>query len=164
MGQKGKFLSQRAGYANLWTDLWYTYRNYHSIYFQNFIVREIILFLMTVGLTTTNLFLTSTKKTSNLVDRAVCLGANIYLAKFKTDFNSVFWGKEFVRHLRGIFLTKLHVVKLYNHIIISGGGYKWKRKRTKSRRLFKAEERICLIYSSVLLLEDCNINNYELNI
>lgn len=164
MGQKGKFLSQRAGYSNLWVDLWYTYRSYHSIYFQNFIIRELILFLMTVGLTTTNLFLTPTRKTSNLVNSARCLGANSYLAKFKTDFNSFFWGKEFVRHLRGIFLTKLHVVKLFNHIIISGSGYKWKKKRIKLRRLYMAEQRICLFYSSVLLLEDYNINDYDLNI
>lgn len=163
MGQKGKFLSQRAGYANLWTDLWYSYRNYHSVYFQNFLIRETIAFLMTVGLTTTNLFLSPSKKLTNLINTQ-CLGANAYLAKFKTDFNSYYWGKEFVRHLRGIFLTKLRVVKLFNHIIINGAGYKWKKKKTKSRRLYKAEERICLFYSSVLLLEDFNIDNYEFDL
>lgn len=163
MGQKGKFLSQRAGYANLWTDLWYSYRNYHSVYFQNFLIREIILFLMTVGLTTTNLFLSPTKRISSLINTE-CLGSHTYLAKFKTDFNSYYWGKEFVRHLRGIFLTKLRIVKFFNHIIINSAGYKWKKKKTKSWRLYKAEERLCLFYSSVLLLEDCNVDDYELNI
>lgn len=163
MGQKGKFLSQRAGYTNLWSDIWYTYRNYHSIYFQNFLVREILLYLMTVGLTTTSLILSYHKKKSNLIYTSF-LGANNYLNKFKTDFNSTFWGKEFVRHLRGIFLTKLHVIKLHTHIIISGAGYRWKKKRTKSKRLFKAEQRVCLFYSSVLLLENYNINDYELDL
>lgn len=161
MGQKGKFLSQRAGYTNLWNDMWYSYRSYHSIYFQNFIVREILLYLMTVGLTTTSLVLSPNKKISNLIHMSF-LGANFYLNKIKTDFNSTFWGKEFIRHLRGIFLTKLHVVKLHTHIIISCAGYRWRKKRTKARRLFKAEQRICLFYSSVLLIENYNINNYEL--
>ena len=163
MGQKGKFLSQRAGYANLWNDLWYTYRNYHSVYFQNFLVREIVLFLMTVGLTTTNLYLTYTKKTTNLISTSF-LGKSFYLMKLKTDFNSSYWGKEFVRYLRGIFLTKLHVIKLFNYIIISGAGYRWRRKKMRGKRLFKAEQRICLFYSSALLLENYDINNYEYNI
>jgi|JFJP01.1.fsa_nt_gi hypothetical protein len=163
MGQKGKFLSQRAGYTNLWNDIWYTYRGYHSIYFQNFLVREILMYLMTVGLTTTSLILSPQKKISNLIHMSF-LGASMYYYKFKTDFNSTFWGKEFIRHLRGIFLTKLHVVKLSTHIIISGAGYRWKKKRTKSKRLYKAEQRICLFYSSVLLLENYNVNNYELDL
>ena len=157
MGQKGKFLSQRAGYANLWHDLWYTYKNYHSIYFQNYLIREFITHLMLVGFSTINLFILPTKKTSNLLNINF-LKTSEYLAKFKTDFNYIIWGKEFLRQLRGIYLTKLHIIKFFSYIFISGAGYKWRKRRSRNKRLYKAEQRISLFYSSLLLLENAKLS------
>lgn len=159
MGQKGKFLSHRAGYSLIWDDIWYSHRQYHSIYFQNILIRDFFYFLLTTGFTSTNFFINFTPKVSNMFT---------ILANFKNSYHyllknvtySSTYIKHFIRPIKGIYLTRLHILKIFNFIIIYVTGYKWRKK--KKKKMYRVEKRLNFVIQALILL-DTNTGKKLLN-
>ena len=106
---------------------------------------------MFIGITTTGMFNTPLKKTTNLL-KYTYKYKNNYIMKMKSIAGSFFFDRGYIRPLRGVYLTKFHVIKLFNDVIVYGSGYKW--RKTRGYKLFRVERRLNLFYSSLLLLDN----------
>lgn len=112
-------------------------------------IRDFIYFLIFIGFSSINLYNLPSKKINNMVNYSAFFTNNYHLRCKSLNVTGFFEKK--IKPLRGIFLTKFHILKIFNYIIILCNGYK--HNSISRFKFFKAERRLFLFYSTVILLD-----------
>nr|QIB71978.1 ribosomal protein S3 [Gruberia lanceolata] len=154
MAQKGKFLLNRSGYSLFWENIWYNNYKYSTNFYQNILIKDLILLFLKRGFTfMDNLLNLSNLNWSNYKFKE---NLNIYRKKWKKDIKIN--NKYFIKEVRGMYLTKYNTVRYGNNLIIFLSFYKYKTsKNNKNTFIF------FLKFKSFYLNLFKKINNEHLN-